>query len=165
MKISYKNSILFCSEIKKEYFRWFLLKIKSDKIIYFINVNMTNKNDKYNNIYIYIRSFLYYNYLKLNINVGIIYDLKLSKNKYKWWRGAVMRLDMDSMLYVLIYMTLLVSIIGSIFYFCKDLLNHKIKYVLIRDIFVNRITYSEERLPKQYIVFQKYDIWRYCSLF
>lgn len=43
-----------------------------------------------------------------------------------------MRLDMDSMLYVLIYMTLLVSIIGSIFYFCKDLLNHKIKYVLIR---------------------------------
>lgn len=76
-----------------------------------------------------------------------------------------MRLDMDSMLYVLIYMTLLVSIIGSIFYFCKDLLNHKIKYVLIRDIFVNRITYSEERLPKQYIVFQKYYIWRYCSLF
>ncbi|MDV9834311.1 hypothetical protein RHN87_13500 [Clostridioides difficile] len=37
-----------------------------------------------------------------------------------------MRLDMDSMLYVLIYMTLLVSVIGSIFYFCKDLLNHKL---------------------------------------
>ncbi|CZR98633.1 hypothetical protein C4097_19580 [Clostridioides difficile] len=76
-----------------------------------------------------------------------------------------MKLDMDSMIYILIYMTLLVSIIGSIIYFCKDLLNHRITYVLIRNIFVNRNTYSEERLPKQYIVFQKYDIWRYCSLF
>lgn len=59
-----------------------------------------------------------------------------------------MRLDMDSMLYVLIYMILLVFIIGSIFYFCKDFLNYKIKYVLIRDIFVNRIIYFEEWLFK-----------------
>lgn len=76
-----------------------------------------------------------------------------------------MRLDMDNLLYILIYMTLLVSILGCIIYFCKDLLYHKIKYVLIKNIFINRFTYSKKRLPKHYIVFQKYDIWRYYSIF
>lgn len=76
-----------------------------------------------------------------------------------------MKLDINSTLYILIYITLLLSIIGCLTYFYKEILYHKIKYIFIKNIFLNRFEYLERLLPKQYFVFQKYDIWRYCSLF
>lgn len=76
-----------------------------------------------------------------------------------------MKLDLDSMIYILIYMTFVLSVIGCLAYFCKRRISHKIEYILIKNIFLNRFKYSEILEPKQYFGFQKYDVWRYCSLF
>ena len=64
-----------------------------------------------------------------------------------------MRLDMNNMLYILIYMTFLISIIGCVTYFCKELLYYKIKYILIKSVLLNRFEYSEKLIPKHYFVF------------
>ncbi|MRN24373.1 hypothetical protein EAI30_07065 [Romboutsia ilealis] len=76
-----------------------------------------------------------------------------------------MKLDLDNIFYILIYMTFLLSIIGCLSYFCKKSLSHQIEYFLIKNIFLNRFRYSEMLEPRQYFSFQKYYIWRYCSLF
>ncbi|CEH33974.1 Prokaryotic membrane lipoprotein lipid attachment site profile [Romboutsia lituseburensis] len=76
-----------------------------------------------------------------------------------------MKLDVDSIWYILIYMTFLISIIGCLACFCKKSISHQIEYILIKNIFLNRFKYSEILEPRQYFSFQKYDVWRYCSLF
>lgn len=76
-----------------------------------------------------------------------------------------MKLDLDNMLYILIYMTFLLSVIGCLAYFFKKRISHQIEFILIKNIFLNRYKYSEKLEPKQYFSFFKYDIWRYCSLF
>ena len=76
-----------------------------------------------------------------------------------------MKLDLDNMFYILIYMTFLLSIVGCLAYFYKKRISHRIEFILIKNIFLNRFKYSEELEPKQYFSFIKYDIWRYCSLF
>lgn len=76
-----------------------------------------------------------------------------------------MKLDLENILYILIYMTFLLSIVGCIAYFCESRLVHQIEYVLIKNIFLNRFKYSEMRLPRQYFSYLKYDIWRFYSLF
>lgn len=76
-----------------------------------------------------------------------------------------MKLDLDNVFYILIYMTLLLSVIGCLAYFYKKRLSHEIEYILIKNIFLNRFKYSEELEPKQYFSFQKYSIWRYSTLY
>lgn len=76
-----------------------------------------------------------------------------------------MKLDLENMLYILIYMTFFLSIIGCLAYFCKKRISHQIEFILIKNLFLNRFKYSEELEPKKYFSYQKYDIWRYCSLF
>lgn len=75
-----------------------------------------------------------------------------------------MKLDLDNILYIMMYMVFLLSVIGSIAYFCKKIYC-KLKYILIKNIFLNRFIYSKELIPNQYVSFIKYDIWRYSSLF
>lgn len=76
-----------------------------------------------------------------------------------------MKLDLENMLYILIYMTFFLSIIGYLAYFCKKRISHQIEFTLIKNLFLNRFRYSEKLEPKEYFSYQKYDIWRYCSLF
>jgi len=76
-----------------------------------------------------------------------------------------MKLDLENMLYILIYMTFFLSIISCIAYFCKKRISHKIEYILIKNISLDMFKYSEKLEPKEYFSYQKYDIWRYCSLF
>ena len=76
-----------------------------------------------------------------------------------------MKLNLESMLYILICMTFLLYIVGYIAYFCKSRLVHQIEYILIKNIFLNIFKYSNLRLPKQYFSYLKYNIWRYYSLF
>lgn len=76
-----------------------------------------------------------------------------------------MRPDIDNIIYILIYLAFLISIIGSLVYFCKESLCSKINDTFIKTVFYNRLRYLYKLIPKQYFVFQKYDIWRYCSLF
>lgn len=73
-----------------------------------------------------------------------------------------MNIDIDKIIYILVYVTFLISVFGCLTYFCKG---YKIKYIIIKNRFLNRFKYSEKLEPKHYIVFQKYDIWRYRSLY
>lgn len=76
-----------------------------------------------------------------------------------------MKLDLENMLYILIYMTFFLSIIGCLAYFCKRRISHEIEFILIKKLFLNRFKYFEKLGPKEFFSYQKYDIWRYCSLF
>lgn len=76
-----------------------------------------------------------------------------------------MKLDLENMFYILIYMTFFLSVIGILTYFCKKRISHQIEFILIKNLFLNRFEYSEKLEPKEYFSYQKYDIWRYCSLF
>jgi hypothetical protein len=76
-----------------------------------------------------------------------------------------MKLDLNNILYILIYIAFLLSTIGCLVYFCEKRASYQIEYILTKNIFLNRFKYSEILELRQYFSFQKYDIWRYCSLF
>ena len=76
-----------------------------------------------------------------------------------------MRLDYENILNIFLYMTFIISIVGYLTYIFKIKLSHQIEYILVKNIFLKRLKYSEMRQPKQYLSYLKYDIWRYCSLF
>ena len=76
-----------------------------------------------------------------------------------------MKLDLENMIYILIYMTFFLSVLGCLAFFCKKTISHQIEFILIKNLFLNRFKYSEKLEPKEFFSYQKYDIWRYCSLF
>lgn len=76
-----------------------------------------------------------------------------------------MRLDYENILNIFLYMTFIISVVGYLAYIFKIKLSHQIEYILVKNIFLKRLKYSEMRQPKQYLSYLKYDIWRYCSLF
>ena len=50
-----------------------------------------------------------------------------------------MKLDLENMLYILIYMTFFLSIIGCLAYFCKRRISHEIEFTLIKmKYFINQ---------------------------
>lgn len=73
-----------------------------------------------------------------------------------------MNLDIEKFLYILLYVTFLISVFGCLTYLCKG---YRIRYIIIKNRFLKRLKYSKKLGPKQYIVFQKYNIWWYYSLY
>ena len=63
-----------------------------------------------------------------------------------------MKLDLENMLYILIYMTFFLSIISCIAYFCKKRISHQIEYILIKNISLDMFKYSEKLEQKSILV-------------
>ena len=56
----------------------------------------------------------------------------------------MMKLDLENMLYILIYMTFFLSIIGCLAYFCRRRISHETEFILIKNLFLNRFKHSEK---------------------
>lgn len=73
--------------------------------------------------------------------------------------------DIDNIFCILINVMFLVSVLGLLSYFYRRIKSYRTKYTSIKSIFLNRCAYSQRLIPKHYLVFQKFEVWRYCSLF
>lgn len=74
-----------------------------------------------------------------------------------------MKLDLENMLYILIYMTFFLSIIGCLAYFCRRRISHETEFILIKNLFLNRFKHSEKLEPKEFFNYKNYDIWRFMG--